>query len=272
MVTAGRLPGGSRPALFVRSEESGKPQTEMKMRRFFLVLLLITATVWTLYQFGRSLWHPYYLRVAGRQTIQGAVNKLGPEAEARLRPFFEQATIPYPPGRVTLIGLKHERQLELWADKEGKWVFIRTYSILAASGKPGPKLKEGDRQVPEGIYRIESLNPNSSYHLSMKLDYPNAFDRERATEDHRSRLGGDIFIHGSAVSIGCLALGDPAIEELFALAARIGPKNVRVIVAPNDLRKDGPVTEMRSNPLWLASLYEHLGRELGAYRAGQTPH
>jgi hypothetical protein len=241
------------------------------MRCFFLVLLLITAVVWALYQFGRSLWHPYYLRVAGRRAIQGAVNKLGPEAEARLKPFFERAAVPYPPGRVTLVGLKHERQLELWAEKEGKWVFIRTYPVLAASGKPGPKLKEGDRQVPEGIYRIEFLNPNSSYHLSMKLDYPNAFDRERAVEDHREGLGGDIFIHGRSVSIGCLAMGDPAIEELFALAVRIGPKNVRVIIAPNDLRKGGPVTEMGSNPPWLVRLYENLGRELGAYRAERTP-
>jgi len=71
---------------------------------------------------------------------------------------------------------------------------VADYRITAASGTAGPKLREGDRQVPEGIYRIVGLNPNSRYHLSMKLDYPNAFDRHQAARDGRARPGSDIFI------------------------------------------------------------------------------
>ena len=90
--------------------------------------------------------------------------------------------------------------------------------------------------MPEGVYRIEYLNPNSSYHLSMKVDYPNAYDPAMAKRDGRTRLGGDIFIHGKDVSIGCVALGDRAIEELFTLVAETGTERVKVIIAPNDLR------------------------------------
>jgi murein L,D-transpeptidase YafK len=113
----------------------------------------------------------------------------------------------------TLIGLKAEKRLELWApDAAGRPRLIKTYPILAASGGAGPKLREGDRQVPEGLYAIESLNPNSRFHLSLRIDYPNAADRRRAQAEARTGLGGDIMIHGSNVSIGCLAMGDPAAE------------------------------------------------------------
>ena len=92
--------------------------------------------------------------------------------------------------------------------------FVLADPILAASGVSGPK-REGDKQVPEGFYRIELLNPNSRYHLSLRVNYPNADDLERARQDGRalSTLGGDIMIHGGSASIGCLALGDPAVGE-----------------------------------------------------------
>jgi murein L,D-transpeptidase YafK len=125
----------------------------------------------------------------------------------------------------------------VWVETSGQVVFIHSYSVLAASGHNGPKLREGDRQVPEGFYRITSLNPNSSYHLSIKLNYPNAFDQQHADEEGRDHLGGDIFIHGKAASIGCLAMGDPAIEELFVMVEKVGRSNVQVIIAPHDPRQ-----------------------------------
>jgi hypothetical protein len=100
----------------------------------------------------------------------------------------------------------------------------------------------------------------------MKLDYPNAFDRAQATKEGRTDLGGDIFIHGRDVSIGCLAVGDPAIEELFVLAARVGIAKVRVVVAPWDLRRKAPPVARASQPAWVPELYAELGRALGAYR------
>src|SRR5690606_286785 len=138
---------------------------------------------------------------------------------------------------------------------------ISALDILAASGGPGPKLEEGDRQVPEGIYRIASLNPNSAFHLSLALDYPNTFDRKMAQPDRRNRLGGDIMIHGNSVSTGCIAVGDSAIEELFTLVAQVGRPRVRVIVAPYD-PVDGRLTPLANAPSWTGDLYLDIERHL----------
>ncbi len=159
------------------------------------------------------------------------------EAEARLAAGFAAREVAYPPRAVTLIALKSEARLELWADAGDGWRFVRSYLVQAASGRLGPKLREGDHQVPEGVYRIDALNPESRYHLSLRLDYPSAFDRARAGEDGRTRLGGDIMIHGGSVSDGCLPVGDREVEELFALTARIGTEHVEVVISPADLRR-----------------------------------
>src|SRR5262245_18777864 len=98
-------------------------------------------------------------------------------AERRMASSFARRGIAYPPQAATLIALKGEARLELWADAGAGWTFVRSYLVQSASGRLGPKLRQGDHQVPEGVYRIEALNPNSRYHLSMRLDYPNAFDR-----------------------------------------------------------------------------------------------
>jgi murein L,D-transpeptidase YafK len=160
--------------------------------------------------------------------------------------------------------LKEEGRVELWAGDRTRR-HIRDYDTKAASGGPGPKLREGDLQVPEGLYKILWLNPNSSYHLSMKLDYPNAFDRAKGRADERTRLGGDIFIHGRAVSIGCLAMGDPAIEELFTLVAESGVGNVQVVIAPHDLRTRAATAPTRG-PYWVRELYEALAPEVARFR------
>src|SRR5262249_3522532 len=146
-------------------------------------------------------------------TIADRVAEYGPSARARLVPYFAAAGVPYPPARFLLLGLKEERELQLYAAGPGQaFAFIRSFAVLGASGGLGPKLREGDRQVPEGVYRIVYLNPNSVAHLSLALDYPNPFDRMHADEEGResATLGGDIMIHGGSDSIGCLAVGDEA--------------------------------------------------------------
>lgn len=125
------------------------------------------------------------------------------------------------PRHLYLRAFKHEGVLELWGSKGkgAKYRLIHTYPIAAQSGELGPKRQEGDRQVPEGLYRVVVFNPNSAFHLSLGLDYPNASDRIRSD---KKMPGGDIYIHGGAASIGCLAMTDDAIQEiyLFALAAK----------------------------------------------------
>ena len=99
-------------------------------------------------------------------------------AETRLGSSFAVRGVTYPPRAVTLIALKAEACLELWADGGAGWRFVRSYLVRSTSGRLGPKLRQGDHQVPEGVYRIAALNPDSRYHLSMRIDYPNDFDRD----------------------------------------------------------------------------------------------
>ena len=197
-------------------------------------------------------------------TLEERLALIAPGATARLKPYFQAAQVPYPPVAATLVGLKAEKLLQLYARgpaPDGPWKLVHTYQILAASGHLGPKLKEGDRQVPEGVYGIDLLNPNSKFNVSMRVSYPNAFDKARATEEHRTDLGGAIMIHGRHSSIGCLAMGDPVSEELFTLAHAIGIENVFVVIAPVDLRAK-PRPAQDGGPKWLPRLYDQIDAAL----------
>ena len=201
----------------------------------------------------------------GGRTVAGVIAEIGPALERRWRDRLAAVGIDWPPQGIVLLGLKQEKHLEVWAAAgERRWVRVGDYPIRAASGGAGPKLREGDRQVPEGVYRIVGLNPNSRYHLSMKLDYPNASERAWAARDGRTNLGGDIFIHGRAASIGCLAMGDPAIEELFVLVHGVGRGGVKVVIVPNDLRGGRSALGEAEGVAWLGELHDSLRREVAA--------
>ncbi|AWI10098.1 L,D-transpeptidase family protein [Ereboglobus luteus] len=207
---------------------------------------------------------------ASAATVQQRVNQYGAAVRARMEPHFKAAGLTYPAARLTFIVLKDVKRLELWAgnntSKDTPMRLVKTYDIKAASGTAGPKLREGDRQVPEGIYAIESLNPNSRYHLSLRINYPNTFDRARAREERRANLGGDIMIHGKAVSIGCIAMGDEAAEELFVMAAQTGVKNIRVLLCPCDLRSQENFLPPFTAPGWTATIYKNLKLALEDYK------
>lgn len=198
-------------------------------------------------------------------TIENVVASYGYLAEIRMKPYFMRAEVSYPPKEIVLLATKEEKALELWARNEGDFTFIRSYPISKASGGPGPKLREGDKQVPEGIYRITQLNPNSRFHLSMRLNYPNSYDLMRAAKEGRTNPGGDIYIHGKAQSTGCLAIGDIAVEELFVLVNTVGTEKASVVIAPHDPRRQ-PLDGFASNlPLWAVELYANISREFAKY-------
>ncbi|RYU74773.1 hypothetical protein EWM57_20250 [Hymenobacter persicinus] len=149
---------------------------------------------------------------------------------------------------VFIRAFKIGRRVEVWGrnhDSDGAFQLLRSYPIAACSGALGPKRQEGDGQVPEGFYLINRFNPNSLYHLSLGLDYPNAADRALGL----AKPGGDIFIHGSNVTIGCLPITDALIEELYVLlveARSAGQQDIPVHIFPFEL-SDGQLAKYRQH-------------------------
>lgn len=144
--------------------------------------------------------------------------------------------------RLFLRVFKQEDVIEAWIklDTATQYALFKEFPVCRKSGGPGPKRKEGDLQVPEGVYHIDRFNPNSSYHLSLGLNYPNASDRLRGDP---VRPGSDIFIHGECVTVGCLPITNPLIEELYALAeaAKVYGDPIAVHIFP--FRLDGRSAE-----------------------------
>lgn len=129
---------------------------------------------------------------------------------------------------------KSTEKLEVWVQKKNSFQLFKTYSICHFSGELGPKTKQGDNQAPEGFYAVrpDSLNPWSSYHMSFNLGYPNAYDRAQGY------TGSALMVHGNCVSIGCYAMGDDNIEEIYAMAVaafKKGQPFFRVHVFPFEL-------------------------------------
>lgn len=153
--------------------------------------------------------------------LAGMLSACGPELPPHLRPL--------PPEAKALLNekgmsqnspifiriFKEESELEIWKPKtDGTFHHFKTYPICNWSGKLGPKLKQGDKQAPEGFYKVSErlMNPNSSFHLSFNLGYPNPFDRSH------KRTGDYLMVHGDCKSAGCYAMTDALIEEIYALA------------------------------------------------------
>jgi murein L,D-transpeptidase YafK len=118
-------------------------------------------------------------------------------------------------GAVFIRIYKESSELEVWKEqRDGKYSLLKTYSVCKWSGELGPKIKEGDRQAPEGFYTVTpaQMNPKSSYYLSFNIGYPNAFDRSLG------RTGSHLMVHGACSSSGCYSMTDEDAGELFALA------------------------------------------------------
>lgn len=132
---------------------------------------------------------------------------------------------------------KTEKTMELWGkdDSLNQFVLLKSYTICETSGMLGPKRQQGDLQIPEGYYQIDRFNPFSNFHLSLGLNYPNASDKILG---HKGDLGGDIFIHGDCVTIGCLPLTDDLIKEVYLYcveAKNNGQPQISVCIFPTHL-------------------------------------
>jgi murein L,D-transpeptidase YafK len=158
---------------------------------------------------------------------------------------------------ILIVAYKAERILEIHARSRSgtRYEKLVSYDICNISGAPGPKRVQGDFQIPEGFYHIDRFNPTSNYHLSLGINYPNRADRIKSKA---SNLGGDIFIHGSCVTIGCLPMTNDKIKEiyLYAVYARnSGQTKIPVYIFP--FRMQAPsfmkyTTHYRDQPELLA--------------------
>ncbi len=140
--------------------------------------------------------------------------------------------------RLFLRAFKYEKRLEVWLrqeDKEG-YELLKTYAFCTFSGKLGPKRREGDFQIPEGVYHIDRFNPKSRFFLSLGLNYPNSSDRILG---NAVAPGSDIFIHGGCASVGCIPIRNHGIRELFLLAEQAkdnGQEKIPVHIFPYNFK------------------------------------
>jgi murein L,D-transpeptidase YafK len=234
---------------------------ERRVKRWLAVILLLSAVgiVIARREALVSVLGEAKTRMGPKATVEDRLRSFEAKVIQRLSPALKARGLSYPLTNFTLLVIKDTSRLELHSPDGVK---IKDYPVLAESGTLGPKLREGDRQIPEGIYKVTFLNPNSSYHLSLRLNYPNEFDQKMAKRDGRTQLGGDIMIHGKELSIGCVAIGDPGIEEIFCLAARAGLQNTKVVIVPTDWRTKPFKPKSIPGPSWLPELYGILKEEV----------
>lgn len=215
------------------------------IRALVLVGLLLIAGGFVLV---RYLPHVVPDRIARPVGIGGDIDGIRAALTAPLTAQLQHVGLSFG-AAVYLRIFKEEAELELWVEDGERFALFRTYPICNFSGELGPKLKEGDRQSPEGFYQVGqgALNPNSRFHLSFNLGFPNAYDAAR------DRTGSFLMVHGACVSIGCYAMTDPAIEEIYVLveaALRGGQKRFDVHAFP--FRMTDARMERAAGHEWLA--------------------
>lgn len=145
-----------------------------------------------------------------------------------------QKGFTYPVNDLYLRSFKAQNELEVWIKNPGvdTYALFKVYKVCALSGDFGPKRKEGDKQVPEGLYFITNFNPTSEYHLSLLVNYPNYSDRILG---HKEMPGSDIYIHGGCVTVGCLPMRDEYIREIYVLCLKArsnGQLNIPLHIFP----------------------------------------
>lgn len=226
----------------------------MNIKRI-IVFTIFLLVIFIFFKFGRTIYMPFIMEFMPKESIQSITDKLQDKVYSKLKSDLTLIGLNSFPENILMIAYKEQKKLEVYASVDSVWRFLKTYPFSASSGSLGPKLTEGDKQIPEGIYTIEYLNPNSIFYLSMKINYPNDFDRNKAHIEGRENLGFDIFIHGKDNTVGCIPIGDEAIEELFVLASKAMQHEMKVIISPRDFRINPEYPEIEEIS-WSKELYD----------------
>lgn len=177
------------------------------------------------------------------------VRKAYADKEELVKNYLKEKSIEINKLNIYLRAFKKDKTIEVWGknQEDNSFKLIKEFVVCRNSGKLGPKRQEGDLQVPEGFYHINIFNPSSNFYLSMGLNYPNKSDRILGV---KGSLGGDIYIHGACVTIGCLPITDDKIKELYLLcveAKNNGQAKIPVTIFPTKLSAE--------NHLWLQTKY-----------------
>ena len=236
----------------------------MKLKVAYILIIAILFLV--LYLFKNQIIDLFF-SFKEKQTIESVVEKYISKVKASLKKDFKKNNLSLDDFEMGILAFKKEQLLEIYVRKNEteNWKLLKKYNFTAFSGEIGPKLNNGDNQIPEGIYQMEYLNPNSRFHLSIKVSYPNSFDLEKAKLDKRTDLGGDIMIHGKSATIDCIPVDDKNIEEIFILATKAKNKKFPIIIAPHDFRTNKTFPEIVGIS-WDNELYKKISDELNNFK------
>jgi murein L,D-transpeptidase YafK len=209
-------------------------------RSFFILIFVMTLLT------EQTAAQQFRLQQTKFPRVQTAMKEKGETVKS----LFAAKNLSYPSKEIFIRVFKRDGILELWSRAADNFVLVKTYKICAASGDLGPKRRQGDNQVPEGFYYIDRFNPVSNFYLSLGVNYPNESDRILGAGGN---LGGDIFIHGNCVSIGCMAITDDQIKELYLIAVdarAAGQNRIPVHIFPAKMHQAGMkrlITEAAQN-------------------------
>lgn len=196
------------------------------MRRYIVLIvamlkLPITSIIFSILSiagvYGQTSVSPAFTFIDYQRSIP-KVTEVMNRRQDTLMSQFRAKGLEWPAKYIYIRSFKYDSQMEVWVKNSSAepYKLFKTYKVCALAGTLGPKRMQGDYQVPEGLYHINELNPNSMYHLSLGLNYPNASDRMLSDS---LQPGGDIYIHGSCVTTGCIPITNNQIEDLYILAA-----------------------------------------------------
>jgi murein L,D-transpeptidase YafK len=176
-----------------------------------------------------------------KQLSHSRVKTAYDDKEQVVKGFFTKRNIEYNGFKLFIRAFKKEERLEVWVQPRNSesYTLLQTYAFCSSSGTLGPKRKEGDYQIPEGVYHINHFNPQSNFHLSLGVSYPNESDK---VFSDKKQPGGAIYIHGNCVTIGCIPITDDKIKELYVLAVEarnFGQKNIPIHIFPSKLDDEG---------------------------------